>query len=693
MTRRLPQGTKLQFSIGIARQFKIQNPQSKILRAMPTLHITNPTLDLFLLPHYFFLLMKTTLNRFAIASLGLFFVASAIRAVPANPDKLYTYRQPDGTTFQVRLIGDEHLMFRETLDGYTIERDTDGYWRYATLANGKLVPGPARVGAAVAAGASSPVAALTPHLRPSAHEQQSMRRQMPPVFADAGRGMASAAGFKAQGPPATAKLPLILIDWSGAGPGNTYSVADFNDFGNAVGYNGAYSVRDYYKEVSYNQFSLTVDVIGDNAGGWLDAATMAGGGTYDYFCNGQQGCGTYPQNSVGLCEAAINAVDPYVDFSQYDSNGDGYVDNVGLIVASYADGSNDRFWPHMSTRSWNGLSPQSVDGVLVDTYFLTTEMEENGTQAEIGACCHEYGHAIGLPDLYDYTYTSYGVGNYCIMAFGSWAGSPAGRYPSHFCAWAKAYLGWATVHTITTGGSYLLRSVEADSNIYKIPTGTSTEYFLMENRQPYGTDGSALPAPAGILIYHVDETMFTSFAPNNDKDHKFVDVECANGRDACGHTDLDNLICHSSSSHYFRSGNNNHFGAGTNPSTLLYDGSFLYTDIQSIASSSDSMTFFVSSDQTHPNRRAISYPNPFIPSQFPTVTIRTEPITQTNSIKIYNMAGQLVRSFGPSEIGGRGYVTWNGANAKGGMVASGVYMITITDMSGKVTSGRLTIVR
>jgi M6 family metalloprotease-like protein len=67
----------------------------------------------------------------------------------------------------------------------------------------------------------------------------------------------------------------------------------------------------------------------------------------------------------------------------------------------------------------------------------------------IGVICHENGHFLDLPDLYDYGGDSAGVGNFCLMAGGSWNGN-YGTQPAHMSAWCKKILGWLTPTTLTT---------------------------------------------------------------------------------------------------------------------------------------------------------------------------------------------------------------------------------------------------
>jgi len=148
----------------------------------------------------------------------------------------------------------------------------------------------------------------------------------------------------------------------------------------------------------------------------------------------------------------------------------------------------------------------------------------------MGTFAHEFGHDLGLPDLYDYDYTSDGIGEWGLMAYGSNLGFPAGTCPAHPCAWSKMKLGWIDPTVVT---EYLndapVSQVETNPTAYLLPYSYASpepqEYFLVENREKTGYD-TYLPG-SGILIWHIDE----SVSNNDDENHKLVDLEEAHGGD------------------------------------------------------------------------------------------------------------------------------------------------------------------
>ncbi|MDF1546131.1 MAG: M6 family metalloprotease domain-containing protein, partial [bacterium] len=258
------------------------------------------------------------------------------------------------------------------------------------------------------------------------------------------------------------------------------------------------TVRDYYDEISYGQLDI-VTVNLPTALGWQLAPQ-----TYAFYVNNQNGVGSYPQNSQKLLEDLVDQIDAQVDFSQYDNDGDGYVDVVTMIHsgsgAEYS-GLNSDIWSH----KWE-IFPRLKDGVLVKDYTIQPEYWTTPGDMTIGVYAHELGHAFGLPDLYDTDYSSNGIGRWGLMAFGSWLGPGLdGSSPAHPSAWCRIQMGFATsVNVVTNRSGEVINPVENGGSIYRLwnSGAASNEYFLIENRQKTGYD-SYLPGH-GLLIWHID---------------------------------------------------------------------------------------------------------------------------------------------------------------------------------------------
>ncbi len=292
-----------------------------------------------------------------------------------------------------------------------------------------------------------------------------------------------------------------------------FSLDRFRDPLSQASYTG--SMRDFYRAASFGKFDLT-GVVTE----WVRADhpmkyyVNADGrpGTSDDF-----GYGAYPQNAQGLVTEILQKLDDRIDFRQFDNTGDGAVDALFIVHAGPAAeefytenpaAAADFFWSH----AWK-IPPLMLDGVEFSRYTLEPE---NGT---IGVFCHEFGHAFGLPDLYDPDNSSEGIGEWGLMGAGGWChrrGDRLGTHPSQFCAWSKYKLGWLAPIFVDTGEAFFTLASASLHNaavLLRSPRMPEGEYFLLENRQPVGFDAGLtrrqkdfdLPDPAGLLILHVDE--------------------------------------------------------------------------------------------------------------------------------------------------------------------------------------------
>lgn len=296
---------------------------------------------------------------------------------------------------------------------------------------------------------------------------------------------------------------------------------------------GPSSLRGYFREVSYGSATGPglLDVVTDDppssVGGWLRLpGTLA-----SYVAGGDNGTGSYPGNAQKMVEDAVAAADPWVDFSAYDNNGDGFVENLIVVHAGRGaeyTGSAADLWSHQ----WETSQPVAVDGVFVSDYSTEPEYWRTAGDMTIGVFAHEIGHVLGLPDLYDRDFSSAGVGAWSLMGAGSWNGDN-GDSPARLDAWCSSRLGWLQPQTVsgtpTARGLAPVGDSRTASAIKLYPSGATggLEYFLVENRQKTGTD-AGLPG-GGLLVWHVDETRIGVDHRNDDETHKLVDLEEAGG--------------------------------------------------------------------------------------------------------------------------------------------------------------------
>jgi M6 family metalloprotease-like protein len=284
------------------------------------------------------------------------------------------------------------------------------------------------------------------------------------------------------------------------------------------------SMTDYYREVSYGKLYIGGGVYGPYT------ASHA----YSYYVGSDDGFSRSP----GLVREALSLAQADVPWSEFAANGTTIVPNVVVIHAGLgAETGAAGIWSHKSS-----VGSFSLLGYSFGDYNMDPEFFQNGVLSGIGVFCHEFGHTLGLPDLYDTQYNpgSEGIGEWSLMASGNYNGST--RSPAALDCWCKLQLGFIEADSIRLISSNKynmpIPAIEYTPVIYTIPDSTwtnpsdtfiryySQEYWLVENRQKMGTD-VGLPG-AGLLIYHVDNGVST----NNDPTRYHVAIEQADGHNS-----------------------------------------------------------------------------------------------------------------------------------------------------------------
>src|SRR5256885_7947857 len=295
-----------------------------------------------------------------------------------------------------------------------------------------------------------------------------------------------------------------------------------------------------------------------------------------------------------LVTEAVQAADSSVDFAMFDTNRDGVVDHLMVVHAGPGQESSpsnkDLIWSHRwdvldADPTTPGSQSLTADGVQI--YGYTMESED----FVVGTVTHEFGHDLGLPDLYDTDGSSHGAGIWDPMAEGSWNGNPAGSSPAHMSAWSLMRLGWVTPTDVTTslvGTS--IDAVETSGMVFRLSLpGTTSEYFLIENRQPIGFD-AALPG-SGLLIWPV----YDSLTSNDQDNHRLLDLEEADeGVSGDRPTDSGDPW------HDTAAG----WGPDTSPDSHAYDGSVTGWRIRDISASATATTRTNSAHVKEGRRRA-----------------------------------------------------------------------------------------
>jgi immune inhibitor A len=299
--------------------------------------------------------------------------------------------------------------------------------------------------------------------------------------------------------------------------------------------------------------------------------------TLAWYANGNFGIGKPSGDARAniLAQDAVKAADPSVDFQPYDNDGNGYVDAFIVVHAGMGGeetGDPGDIWSH----KWTLPEEYTADsGVKIFAYLTIPE------NAKLGVAAHELGHLLfGFPDLYDIDYSSEGIGNWCLMAGGSWNGG--GDTPAHPSAWCKAQQGWVDVVEVTSDTALELPDVKTSRKVHRLWTdGTvGQEYFLLENRQQAGFD-SELPG-SGLLIWHVDESKET----NEDENHYLVALMQADGS-----RDLENDVNRGDGGDPYPGWTSNTaFTASSTPPSTGYSGQDSLVAVTEISDSGDTMT-------------------------------------------------------------------------------------------------------
>lgn len=438
-----------------------------------------------------------------------------LMAIPAYPHPIRV-QQPDGTYVTIRLHGDEYLHFTTTLDDYTVVKNDEGYYVYADYHEGNLIP-TSMVAHDIDARSRSEinfVAGITKHLQPAMTISNRERRnaamnrrrqalQSPPLDYAHFRGLVVLVEFNDRS-FSRVNYPKIVDDMLNC---ENYKGYDNSAKGRFTG-----SVRDYFYDNSFGQFSPQFDVVGPVKINFSQ-----------YDPHGYS-------NAQPIMLAAAEAADSIVNYSLYDSNHDGIVDPVFFIFAGYGSnngGNQGLIWPHEWEIFSDEREPITRDGVQLGSYSCTTEFAGSDYLSGIGPICHEFLHTLGLRDLYGSGSTSR---IWSIMDNGSYNNNE--RTPPALTLYERYALGFTTPIVIQEEGTYQLESIETSNTGFRLDTPVENEYFLLENRQR-STKWDSRLSGHGMLVFRVDSTnseIWEKGKINGDSKHPYFELVRAGGK-------------------------------------------------------------------------------------------------------------------------------------------------------------------
>lgn len=411
-------------------------------------------------------------------------------AVPAYPNKVMV-KTAEGKAVAIYMRGDEYQKYAVTEEGYTLLGDSEGWW-YAYISDTGIVERSVY--------GLSAVEDETPELK---NFKFNCPKGLVPKKAIPIQSNRTIDNNRVNSNVSVVgeRHALVILMQFKDQPFST-TKEDFETLFNTIEYkvDGATgSVRDYYHFASQGQLDYISDIYGPytsiNPMKYYGANVINGGND---------------RNPLELCVEAIKSLPDNIDFSLYDNDKDGLVDNVHIIYAGYGEesgASTDAIWAHEYPHR---ISLRNEVGYSFAGYSCSPELRGNwgSNITNIGVICHELGHALGAMDYYDTNYGTggeyEGTGKWDVMASGSWNND--GRTPPNFNPYVRSIVfGWNTQVVLDQKQNVSMPRMETDNPqqtvIYKLETGSRDDYFLLENRQKYYFD-SALPGE-GLMIYHV----------------------------------------------------------------------------------------------------------------------------------------------------------------------------------------------
>ena len=435
--------------------------------------------------------------------LVLFFVvAVSAWAVPARKTGVVV-TQPDGSEIIVYQHGDEHFHWQTNEKGEWLKLGEDGFYRVTEALSMEQI---------------------------EAKRAQSIRRAQHAAYPlnIAPRGLVILVNFADVAfETEKAEMDSMLIgenytrNYSYTYRGKTYRI------------NSQGSARQYFKDASNGQYNPQFDIVGP--------VTVSKSYSY-YGKNNSSGSDMYAEKMIEeACKLADSECN--VDFSQYDNDGDKYVDFVFVIYAGYGEadgGPSNTIWPH----SWNLYSAAGtrceVDGTVVDLYACGNELDYYSKKhTGIGTFCHEFSHVLGLPDLYITNTASHTTLNeWDIMDYGPYNND--GNTPPTYSAYERFFMGWLQPRLIVDPENVELKDLQESNEALLISSNDQhnligndpnpTTFYMVENRQQEGWD-KHLPGH-GMMLTKIQYSYSRWYqnTVNNSSSKMGVDLIEANGK-------------------------------------------------------------------------------------------------------------------------------------------------------------------
>lgn len=511
-------------------------------------------------------------------------LAGLLPAAAVPPlDEAFPMTQSDGSVIMVKLYGEWRTEFYITTDGQVLVRDANKDLCYARMDAGKLVSTGIMAHesalrtqeekAFVSTNTLTPVmAASTVTPMHPATARHAPRRVIQSSTAD-GLGEYGLRSLGAVPSLGDVVIPVIMVEFSDVKFQNYSTIEKMNRFYNEEGYadeSGCQgSVRDYFIAQSGGLFRPRFEVV----------AKLALTRTAAYYGSNDNARG-YVEVVRDAMSAAVRQGVKWSNYLQ-----DGVIPLVAVLYAGEGEatgGGDDTLWPceyDVNT---------TMSGVHVNSLFIGNEMAHDGTIMGMGTFCHEFGHALGLPDFYvtNYGHNATTMGRWDIMCSGSYLPDSHARAPIGYTAYEQSYMGWLNIPELTEADNVVLGPFGSEDYPHAVLIRNNRdegEYFILEHRAP----GTWYPANfgSGLFVSHVtyDAYAWRYNNLNNDASYLRMTYLSASGSKSGGNA-----------SELFpgTSGSKTSITTSTSPAFVLYDGTRLNKPVYNITREADGTVSF-----------------------------------------------------------------------------------------------------
>lgn len=356
-------------------------------------------------------------------------------------------------------------------------------------------------------------------------------------------------GLPSTGEPKVLVIPVEFTD--ALAPTNMVSDLEKAFFGTSTD-TGWESLQSYYYKSSYGKLNIEGTVLEPFNTGYssthYDKLQEEYNEQLDAYLNYETD--VYPDNvEWSIIKAALEYYDDQINYDEYDTDKDGYIDSIYLIYTVDYDNTNDETLWWAFTTEYFTEDVEYYDNVEADYYifmsyhFLFDELCGNTMKYNTETIIHETGHLLGLDDYYDYDETSGpdgGIGGGDMMDY---------NVGDHN-AFSKLLLGWVTPYVTTNNTVTIdLNSFEQTGDCIMICKNWNgsvfTEFYIIDFYTPTGLNEmgagfNGLFSTSGIRIYHIDATLnnpedcwsiydITKYN-NSYTDHRLISLVEADGR-------------------------------------------------------------------------------------------------------------------------------------------------------------------